>query len=136
MLCALLAGTFSMTSCTDYLEKDAESVLQKEDAFKNFNNFQGFVEVMYNVIPDVAKSHWTSCFNWGEDEVHTFDSSWANSVFIAMVDNGNYSGYINNSSCYLDRSWAVDQIRGSAGARFDKLSGEVAGMPFARQTLA
>lgn len=57
MLCALLAGTFSMTSCTDYLEKDAESVLQKEDAFKNFNNFQGFVEVMYNVIPDVAKSH-------------------------------------------------------------------------------
>ncbi len=120
MLCALLAGTFSMTSCTDYLEKDAESVLQKEDAFKNFNNFQGFVEVMYNVIPDVAKSHWTSCFNWGEDEVHTFDSSWANSVFIAMVDNGNYRGYINNSSCYLDRPWAVDQIPGSAGARFDK----------------
>lgn len=135
MLCALLAGTFSMTSCTDYLEKDAESVLQKEDAFKNFNNFQGFVEVMYNVIPDVAKSHWTSCFNWGEDEVHTFDSSWANSVFIAMVDNGNYRGYINNSSCYLDRPWAVDQIRVQVHV-LTSLSGEVAGMPFARQTLA
>lgn len=120
ILCALLAGTFSMTSCTDYLEKDAESVLQKEDAFKNFNSFQGFVEVMYNVIPDVAKSHWTSCFNWGEDEVHTFDSNWANSVFIAMVDNGNYRGYINNSSCFLDRPWAVGQITGSAGQRFDK----------------
>ena len=118
--CALLAGTISMTSCTDYLEKDAESVLQKEDAFKNFNNFQGFVEVMYNVIPDVAKSHWTSCFNWGEDEVHTFDSNWANSVFIAMVDNGNYRGYINNSSCFLDRPWAVGQIPNSAGQRFDK----------------
>ena len=120
ILCALLGGTFSMTSCTDYLEKDAESVLQKEDAFKNFNSFQGFVEVMYNVIPDVAKSHWTSCFNWGEDEVHTFDSNWANSVFIAMVDNGNYRGYINNSSCFLDRPWAVGQITGSAGQRFDK----------------
>ena len=119
-LCALLAGTISMTSCTDYLEKDAESVLQKEDAFKNFNNFQGFVEVMYNVIPDVAKSHWTSCFNWGEDEVHTFDSNWANSVFIAMVDNGNYRGYFNNQTCYLDRPWAVDQIPNSPGPRFDK----------------
>lgn len=119
-LCALLAGTISMTSCTDYLEKDAESVLQKEDAFKNFNNFQGFVEVMYNVIPDVAKSHWTSCFNWGEDEVHTFDSSWANSVFIGMVDNGNYRGYINNSSCFLDRPWTLDKFPTSDGARFDK----------------
>ena len=105
-LCALLAGTISMTSCTDYLEKDAESVLQKEDAFKNFNNFQGFVEVMYNVIPDVAKSHWTSCFNWGEDEVHTFDSNWANSVFIG--------GYFNNQACYLDRDWTVE------GDRFKK----------------
>ena len=113
-LCALLAGTISMTSCTDYLEKDAESVLQKEDAFKNFNSFQGFVEVMYNVIPDVAKSHWTSCFNWGEDEVHTFDSSWANSVFIGMVDNGNYRGYFNNQACYLDRDWTVE------GDRFKK----------------
>ena len=113
-LCALLAGTISMTSCTDYLEKDAESVLQKEDAFKNFNSFQGFVEVMYNVIPDVAKSHWTSCFNWGEDEVHTFDNGWANSVFIAMVDNGNYRGYFNNESCYLDRDWTVE------GDRFKK----------------
>lgn len=113
-LCALLAGTISMTSCTDYLEKDAESVLQKEDAFKNFNSFQGFVEVMYNVIPDVAKSHWTSCFNWGEDEVHTFDSNWANSVFIGMVDNGNYRGYFNNQACYLDRDWTVE------GDRFKK----------------
>lgn len=117
---AFLAGTVSLSSCTDYLEKDAESVLQEEDAFKNFNNFQGFVEVMYNVIPDVMKSHWTSCFNWGEDEVHTFDSGWANSIFTAMVDNGNYRGYINNSACFLDRPWAVGQIQGSSGARFDK----------------
>jgi hypothetical protein len=69
---------------------------------------------MYNVIPDVAKSHWTSCFNWGEDEVHTFDSSWANSVFIGMVDNGNYRGYFNNQACYLDRDWTVE------GDRFKK----------------
>ena len=114
ILFALTAGTISLTSCTDYLEKDVETVLQGDDAFKNFQNFQGFVEVMYNVVPDVMKSHWTSCFNWGEDEVYTFDSSWANSIFTAMVDNGNYRGYINNSSCFLDRSWSVD------GDRFNK----------------
>ena len=32
---AFLAGTVSLSSCTDYLEKDAESVLQEEDAFRD-----------------------------------------------------------------------------------------------------
>ena len=58
--CALLAGGMGLTSCTYYFERDSESVLQKEDAFKNFANFQGYIEVMYNVIPDVAKSYWVS----------------------------------------------------------------------------
>jgi hypothetical protein len=31
-----------------------------------------------------------------------------------MVDNGNYRGYFNNSSCFLDRDWSVD------GDRFKK----------------
>ncbi|MEZ5006001.1 MAG: hypothetical protein R2738_08280 [Bacteroides graminisolvens] len=31
---------FTFTSCTDYLDRDSDSVLSEEDAFKNFNNFR------------------------------------------------------------------------------------------------
>ena len=51
----MMCCTLGFSSCTDYLERDEASVLSKEDAFKNFNNFQGYVEVMYNVIPDFSR---------------------------------------------------------------------------------
>lgn len=41
-----------MTSCEDYLDKSPESTVSEEDAFKNFRNFQGFIEEIYNCIPD------------------------------------------------------------------------------------
>jgi hypothetical protein len=109
ILCAFLAGTVSMTSCTDYFERDSESVLQKEDAFKNFANFQGYIEVMYNVIPDVAKSYWVSSFNWGDDEVITTGNGEYLMGF--QIDNGNYRSYIGKGDCFLDRSWSVDGDR-------------------------
>ena len=71
VLGALFCMTLGLSSCTDYLDRDEQTVLSKEDAFKNFKNFQGYVEVMYNVIPDVAKHYWVSSFNWGEDEIIT-----------------------------------------------------------------
>ena len=95
VFCALLASTMVLTSCTEYFERDSESVLQKEDAFKNFANFQGYVEVMFNVIPDVAKSYWVSSFNWGEDEVITTGNGEYLMGF--QIDNGNYRSYIGKS---------------------------------------
>lgn len=118
ILLAFFSAGFTFTSCTDYLDRDSDSVLSEEDAFKNFNNFQGFVEVMYNVIPDVAKHYWVSSFNWGDDEVITT----GNGEYLMgyAIDGGNYRNYINKSDCFLDRRWAVDQIIGSDGPRFDK----------------
>ncbi len=109
---------FTFTSCTDYLDRDSDSVLSEEDAFKNFNNFQGFVEVMYNVIPDIAKHNWVSSFNWGDDEVITT----GNGEYLMgyAIDGGNYRGYINKGDCFLDRPWAVGQRPNSSGERFDK----------------
>lgn len=103
---------FTLTSCTDYLDRDSNSVLSEEDAFKNFNNFQGFIEVMYNVIPDIAKHNWVSSFNWGEDEVITT----GNGEYLMgyAIDGGNYRSYINKGDCFLDRNWSVD------GDRFKK----------------
>lgn len=103
---------FTLTSCTDYLDRDSDSVLSEENAFKNFNNFQGFIEVMYNVIPDIAKHNWVSSFNWGEDEVITT----GNGEYLMgyAIDGGNYRSYINKGDCFLDRNWSVD------GDRFKK----------------
>lgn len=103
---------FTLTSCTDYLDRDSDSVLSEEDVFKNFNNFQGFIEVMYNVIPDIAKHNWVSSFNWGEDEVITT----GNGEYLMgyAIDGGNYRSYINKGDCFLDRNWSV------YGDRFEK----------------
>ena len=116
LMCFIVCST--LTSCTDYLDRDSDSVLSEEDAFKNFNNFQGFIEVMYNVIPDVAKHNWVSSFNWGEDEVITTGNG--ENLMGYAIDGGNYRSYINKGDCFLDRPWAVDQRPGSGGARFDK----------------
>ncbi len=99
----------TFTSCTDYLERDSDSVLSEEDAFKNFNNFQGFVEVMYNVIPDIAKHNWVSSFNWGDDEVITTGNG--EGLMGYAIDGGNYRKYIDKGDCFLDRSWKVDGDR-------------------------
>lgn len=103
---------FTFTSCADYLERDEMSVLSEEDAFKNFNNFQGFVEAMYNVIPDISKHNWVSSFNWGEDEVITTGNG--ENLMGYAIDGGNYRSYIGKGDCFLDRNWSVD------GDRFNK----------------
>lgn len=119
ILTVFFLSGFTFTSCTDYLDRDSDSVLSEEDAFKNFNNFQGFVEVMYNVIPDIAKHNWVSSFNWGDDEVITTGNG--EGLMGYAIDGGNYRSYIKKSDCFLDREWAVDQKPvGSSGARFDK----------------
>ena len=47
-----LALGITFPSCEDYLDKEPESTLSETDAYKNFRNFQGFIEEIYNCIPD------------------------------------------------------------------------------------
>ena len=49
---AAFALSLSFSSCTDYLDKEPDSDVDAEAAFKNFNNFQGYVELVYNCIPN------------------------------------------------------------------------------------
>ena len=96
-----------LTSCKDYLDKDPESVIDERDAFKNFKNFQGFVERVSHTIPNVAKSNWATSFNWGEDEVITTGTG--DRMFGAAIDRGAYRDYITqegsgNYSAYFRRN--------------------------------
>ena len=87
-LFGLASLLFSLASCSDYLDKAPDSVISKDDAFKNFTNFQGYVERMYNLSPDLAKHYWVSSFNWGEDEVITIGNG--DYLMGFDIDRGNY----------------------------------------------
>lgn len=106
-----LAATLllGVASCTEYLDRAPDSVITPDDAYKNFRNFQGFVERMYHLTPDIAKHYWVSSFNWGEDEVVTIGNGEYLMGF--SIDRGNYRNYINNSTSFLDRSWSAEGDR-------------------------
>jgi len=93
ILCGVSTILFGLASCTDYLDRDPESIISEETAFLNFMNFQGFTEEMYVMIPDIAKHYWVSSFNWGEDEIITIGAGEYLMGF--HFDRGNYRAHIN-----------------------------------------
>lgn len=98
---AAAALTLGMTSCTDYLDKEPDANVSEEVAFVNFHNFQGFVEEMYNCIPDKEKCYWCTTFNWGEDEI--MNTGEGDAHFTRDVDLGNYRAWSTNTQEWLYR---------------------------------
>ncbi len=94
----LLAGGASFVSCTDWLDKDPESIVAEDEAFKNYRNFQGYIEEIYNLIPDKEKVNYCTAWNFGDDAVHNPEG------FAHMdhqVDLGNYRNWLHNNQCWL-----------------------------------
>lgn len=87
------------TGCTDYLDRDPDAEVSEAVAFQNFTNFQGFVEEIYNCIPEKESCYWTTTFNWGEDEI--MNAGEGDSHFSHQMDLGNYRNWINNDQTYL-----------------------------------
>ena len=95
-------GTLALmgSSCTDYLDKEPSSEVSAEVAFQNFTNFQGFVEEIYNCIPDKESCYWCTTFNWGEDEI--MNSGEGDAHFSHQMDLGNLKyWYTGNSQNYF-----------------------------------
>ena len=99
----LVVGSSSLTSCTDWLDKDPESIVAEDEAFKNFRNFQGYIEEIYNLIPDKQKINYCTAWNFGDDAVHNPEGY---AHMDHQVDLGNYRNWYTNSQCWLngDRS--------------------------------
>lgn len=92
----------AFTSCEDYLDKEPESTLSGDDAFKNFKNFQGFVEEIYNCIPDKEKCNWCPSWNWGDDEIFNPE---ADNRMTHQVDLGNFRAWMTTGNwLYKDGS--------------------------------
>ncbi|MCR4853738.1 MAG: RagB/SusD family nutrient uptake outer membrane protein [Prevotella sp.] len=99
----VLAGGASFTSCTDWLDKDPESIVAEDEAFKNYRNFQGYIEEIYSLIPDKQKVNYCTAWNFGDDAVHNPEGY---AHMDHQVDLGNYRDWYNNTQCWLngDRS--------------------------------
>ena len=81
-----LAGMLGATSCTDYLDKSPYSDIEENDPYKNFKNFQGFTEELYNCIPVVSNSEYHTSFNFGEEVLQKKNVILLNDNFIFSVD--------------------------------------------------
>ncbi|MEQ8552594.1 MAG: RagB/SusD family nutrient uptake outer membrane protein [Cyclobacteriaceae bacterium] len=88
------SGIFMMAivfaSCEEYLERTPEAVISEELAFRNFINFQGFTEELYECVPDFTNAYWTNSFNWGDDEIQ---STAQNFHFGTKIENGDFWGW-------------------------------------------
>lgn len=96
--CSIGLGT---TSCEDYLDKNPDSTVSAEDAFKNFRNFQGFIEEIYNCIPDKEKNNYCTSWNWGDDEMF---NTQGDAHMTHQADLGNFRAWQTNGQCWLYRN--------------------------------
>lgn len=91
LLAAIITATLiGQVACKKFLDREPQSIVSAEDAFKNFTNFQGFTEELYHCIPDFTNAYWTNCWNWGEDEIQSTSRDFH---FVVKIDNGDFWGW-------------------------------------------
>jgi hypothetical protein len=98
LFCAL-SLICGFASCTDYLDKTPDSTVNADEAFKNFTNFQGYVEEVYNCIPSKESNFWCTTFNWGEDEI--LNTGKGDSHETAHFDLGDYRYWYSDPQSFL-----------------------------------
>ena len=96
---AAVSLSFGATSCTSYLDKTADSDVNPEMAYMNFQNFQGFIEEAYNCIPNKESNFWCCTFNWGEDEI--MNTGGGDTHETAHFDLGDYRYWQKDPQSYL-----------------------------------
>ncbi|WP_407431523.1 RagB/SusD family nutrient uptake outer membrane protein [Arcticibacter sp.] len=101
--------SMGMSSCRKYLDAAPATSIDDAEAFKNYRNFQGFTEELYNAVPIATGSTSHNSWNFGEDELwQTNDDrllgyridrgdfwGWNNSIFGSWFNTG---GNANNTN--------------------------------------
>lgn len=82
----------SLASCEAYLDKEPDSTVSEDAAFVNFRNFQGFIEEIYNCIPDKEKCNWAPSWNYGDDEI--FNTGLGETKLTNQIDLGNFRAWM------------------------------------------
>ncbi len=94
------------TACTDYLDKSPLSDIDETEPYKNFNNFQGFIEELYNTLPCISASEYHNCWNLGDDELWDTDTR----LFTNAVDEGDYWGWNERYYSYFKSGYSNANI--------------------------
>ncbi len=108
----LVTGLLGLSSCEDYLDKSPLTEINPEDAYKNFRNFQGFVEELYNGIPIVTGGDWHTNWNFGEDEHWELNE---HRLFWYSVEQGDYWAWNTSQWNWFGAGGHISQ-----GDRFSK----------------
>ena len=95
MIVAALAMT---TSCKDYLDKSPLSDIGDTDPYKNYMNFQGFTDELYNTIPMMTTPDFHCCWNFGEDEYWQPNET---RMLAYAIDHGNNWGWDESYYSYF-----------------------------------
>ena len=88
----VVLGSSTLNSCKKYLERSPLVDILPTDPYKNFVNFQGFTEELYNCIPQNSINQFHNSWNLGEEEFWTVGET---RVMMYQIDNGNYNGWSN-----------------------------------------
>ena len=108
---------FVAPSCKSYLDREDDTTVSPDDAFKNFINFQGFTEELYYCIPETSKFYWQNSFNWGEDEIIVAGATW----FMGYkIDNGDFWGWQREHDGWGAGWMDGEGITTDRGGRFNK----------------
>jgi hypothetical protein len=91
-----LAGGFLLGGCETYLDQAPEAAINAEDAFKDFNSFQGFVEGCQNQVVDITRTVDFSDYNLVDETRRA-----ATFVMGSKFDNGDYWGWQGGYGSYF-----------------------------------
>lgn len=94
----IVLGTGALSSCKKYLERSPLADIKDTDPYKNFRNFQGFTEELYNCIPLLSVNQSHNSFNLGEDEFWELGET---RLISYHIDNGNYFAWTNTFYNFL-----------------------------------
>lgn len=95
---SLWMGILGLTSCEKYLERSPLADIEENDPYKNFRNFQGFTEELYNCIPLLSLAEAHNSFNLGEDEFWELGET---RLISYQIDQGNYMAWTNTFYNFL-----------------------------------
>ncbi len=108
----ILFTSMSFWSCEKYLDKTQKAEISEEDVFTIFDNFQGYVETMYDDIVDPI--HLLASFgefNNGDDIIPNRKRGWIEGDYMYVIGSGNSKYYQTAASRINARSWTTPTRR-------------------------
>ncbi|MBQ5574434.1 MAG: RagB/SusD family nutrient uptake outer membrane protein, partial [Bacteroidales bacterium] len=95
----MVLAVAGLAGCSEYLDKEPLSDIEENDPYKNFKNFQGFVEELYNSIPIMTSQEYHCCWNFGEDDYWEPNEP---RLMTYAIDQGNFWGWNETYYTYFN----------------------------------